>query len=96
MIEFLVRTRTRSRDPSTTSVTVAIQELPFGAILLVLFDWIGGKRYKSLALEFPDQGPLEFCEGPQDRQHQIRQRGVLTGEAHVFLGELGEIAWRVK
>ena len=34
------------------------------------------------------QGPFELGEGPHDRQHQVRHRGVLAGEGQVFLDEL--------
>ena len=41
-----------------------------------------------LELTFADQSPLEFGEGPHNRQHQVRQRRVLAGEGQIFLNEL--------
>ena len=42
----------------------------------------------ALALAFADEGALEFCEGTQDREHEVGHGGVLAAEGEVFLEEL--------
>lgn len=53
-----------------------------------ILDPAGLRRGDAFALALPDQGPFELGEGPHDREHQGRHRGILSPERQALLHEL--------